>query len=271
MKNYFVAVAVLFFTCCKSKSDSANTTQKTVDSTVVTTPAKAPAYLEGVYKWSGTIKQTIPVFMWFVSRDGVLKGELTYLKTKKRLPIMVLGTISKAEITIKEFQKNGDITGLFEGRISSDGFTGTWWGMDTDEEFPFVLKAKDTLLNAIDTSFAATDIAGIYTYAYQHMGPSGGMSVDEVSGDIFSFDISCVGPYPGHNIAMVETDTLAIINNAFTYEVKDAPSCEFRVRFFEGFAVVDYVNDRYDCAFGLNATVQGIFLKGEKVKQVRRE
>ena len=70
---------------------------------------------------------------------------------------------------------------------------------------------------------------------------------------------------------MVETDTVVISNNVFTYEVKDAPSCEFRVRFFNGFAAVDYVNEKYDCAFGMNATVEGLFLKGGAVKEVRRE
>lgn len=271
MKNYFVAVAVLALPFCKSKPKSEDLAQKKIDSTNTKPAAKAPAYLEGVYKWSGTIKQTIPVFMWFVAKDGVLKGELTYLNTKKRSPILILGTVSTSEITIKEFKNNGDITGLFEGRIDEKGFHGTWWGVVSEQELVFDLKGKDTVLNAIDTSLVATNIPGIYTYDYTLMGPKGGMNVDEISGDIFSFDMSCVGPYPGHHIAMVETDTVVISNNHFNYEVKDAPSCEFKVRFFKDFAVVNYVNDKYDCAFGLNATVEGIFLKGGRVQEVRRE
>jgi hypothetical protein len=271
MKNYFVAVVFFGLPFCKSKPTSEVIPPKKNDSAIVQTAAKAPAYPEGVYKWSGTIKQTIPVFMWFVAKDGVVKGELTYLHTKQRTPITVVGTFSNSEIQLKEFQKNGEITGVFECRISNEGFNGIWWGMDTGEELKVTLKAKDTILNTIDTSLDAINIPGTYTYAYQYMGASGGISVDEISGDIFSFDVSCVGPYPGHHMAMVETDTVIISHNSFTYEVKDAPSCEFRVRFFKGFAVVNYVNNKYDCAFGLNATVEGIFLKGGGIKEVRRE
>lgn len=38
-------------------------------------------------------------------------------------------------------------------------------------------------------------------------------------------------------------------------------NCEIRIQFFDGFAVVGYVDEKYDCGFGHNASVEGEFVK----------
>lgn len=268
MKNYFIAATILLLPFCTSKPKHVEVAVNKIDSVNATGPT---AKYAGLYTLSGTIKNTIPVFMWFFAKDGIVKGELTYLNTKARKPILIIGQVTASEIRINEFKRDGDITGTFYGMLDKKSFHGTWWNVAADEELVFDLKAKDTLLNAIDTSLQAKEIAGTYSYAFAPNGFQGAMNVNEVSGDIYSFEISSVTPNPSRNIASVETDTVVVSNNTFDYLLKQSHNCEFKVRFYNGFAVITYIDENFDCEFGLNATVEGIYLKGGRVKEAHRE
>ena len=88
-----------------SKSAS-NSTQKVT--------AKEGKKVGGIYKWKGSLNSSIPIFMWLYVQDSVIKGQLTYLKTKKQLPITVLGTITDEGFKIQEFQKDGTVSEIPE-------------------------------------------------------------------------------------------------------------------------------------------------------------
>ena len=127
-----------------------------------------------------------------------------------------------------EFPADGRISGVFYfDAIAPDAY-GTWRGTSGDHEWPFELKRKDTMLK-VDTSFTPGDIAGGYGYQYGMQGPEGGISGDRLDHSRVAFDIGCVTGAPGRHLAKVDRD------------------CCGR-------------------SFGANATVEGVFYKGESQK-----
>lgn len=90
----------------------------------------------------------------------------------------------------------------------------------------------------------------------------------KISKDKISFDISSVTSDPSRNIASIETDTVSLYNNQFIYKIPDSDSCEFRVKFLRDFIFIDYTKGYEDCNgfFGLNASVDGIFVKLQSKK-----
>jgi len=79
-------------TGCQGKNNSSQNLSTTDTSQKATVSEQKE--IPGFYKWTGTINSSIPAFLWFIVKDKVIKGELTYLKTKKQLPITVIGRIN---------------------------------------------------------------------------------------------------------------------------------------------------------------------------------
>ena len=68
--------------------------------------------------WTGTINGKTPVFIHYQLDSTLIVGEITYLNTKDKLPITLLGTIEDDKsFRILEFEKTGNITGIITGRI----------------------------------------------------------------------------------------------------------------------------------------------------------
>ena len=214
------------------------------------------------YKWAGNIRSNIPVSAWFVVKGKILKGELTYLKTKYRSPITILGSVKEHNrVEFSEFQKNGLITGTFSGKLSNDSCTGTWSSPKSGRDFPFELVFKDTTLANADTSFIPASIPGEYAYKFGDKGPGGGITIKEISHELYSFEINCVTGAPGYNVAELTADSIRFSDNAVVYSMPHADKCQFSIKVFKGFLIIDYLNENYDCGFGLNASVDGVFLK----------
>ncbi len=47
----------------------------------------------------------------------------------------------------------------------------------------------------------------------------------------------------------------------FIYKIPDTDSCEFEVKFYKRFVIIRYTKGFCDRQFGMNATIDGIFLK----------
>ena len=75
------------------------------------------------------------------------------------------------------------------------------------------------------------------------------------------FGITSVTGEPARNLAQIDDDTISLTSTRFIYKVPDTNDCEFEVRFYKGFAFIRYTKGFCDGQFGMNATIDGIFLK----------
>jgi len=229
--------------------------------------SKSKIPTQNIYYWTGSINSNISIFIWAIVKDSLIQGEVTYTKTKIPIPIKLLGHIGKnGEIRVCEYQKDGEITGVFIFNKLNKSAYGIWASTKSDKEYKFQLSAKDTLVNNMDTIFQAGKLSGTYSYAFGDKGSTGGLTVHEIQKGKISFDISSVTSGPSYNVAEIETDTVLVSNNEFIYKVPDTDSCFFRIKFYKDFAFIEVLNGYKGCegAFGLNATVEGIFYKTKK-------
>ena len=220
--------------------------------------------LQNLYYWQGKINGNIPVFLYLNIKDSLIKGSLVYTKTKFKTPIQLVGRIDgDGDIRVFEFEKDGNITGVFVFDSLGNNARGTWASSKTGKEYSFSLSKKDTLLINPDTSFTPRKIAGEYSYAFGEKGSQGGISIMPVGKGKIAFEVSAVTREPARNIAQVEKDTVSLAGNQFYYKVPGSDSCIFRVKLCNNFLYISYANGYAGCIgmFGHNATVEGVFIK----------
>jgi len=212
--------------------------------------------------WNGYLGGKIPVLVHY-QRDGdVLAGEITYLNTKAKTPIRLLGTV-EADHTYRllEFGKDGTITGVLVGRPAGGAFTGQWYSPATGRELALRLTRKEARVASVPLRADAARLAGDYFYRYGPEGGQGSFTLTRLAAGRASFELLGVTGTPAHNIADVPLDTIPLTGTAFTYALPDAPDCAFRVRFYRDFLVVSYTKGPCLDQFGHNATAEGVFLK----------
>lgn len=214
--------------------------------------------------WAGNLGNDIPVFIHYYLDDSVIIGEITYLNTKNRVPIKVRGTIeSNNHYKLLEFEKNGNITGVITGTPNDSIFKGVWFSPKSGKEIDFSLKRKDSVVNANMEDVNLSKIFGRYHYQYTETGYQGDITIKQLAGSKVAFGITSVTEDPARNVAQIEEDTITILGPYFTYKLPESTNCEFDVKFFKDFAFVKYGNGDCNGQFGLNATIEGLFLKVE--------
>ncbi len=103
---------------------------------------------------------------------------------------------------------------------------------------------------------------GVYRYGYSEEGHQGYFVVKKINATTAQIEFQNVTAAPAYNQATVDEVKLPIKNNQIVYKMQK--NCVFRIRFYNDVAVVHYINDQYDCLFGMNATVDGIYLRVKK-------
>lgn len=124
------------------------------------------------------------------------------------------------------------------------------------------LLPKDTLLSSLSIRPDLNQTFGDYHYQYGENGYSGDFEFHKVSDGKVAFHIlSLTDVERGPNIAEVEQDTIAFSGDRFIYKIPESENCEFGVTFYKDFAYVSYIKGYCQSQFGLNATIDGIYLK----------
>ena len=259
-------VLLLFLTCTSSifdKNDISKITKGICDNKA------SSKNIDGIYKFTGELNGKIPVFLCFVLKDSVLKGEVTYLKTAKRLPITIIGTIKKDEgLVIYEFIKDGYISGIYRGEFKKEKLKGVWYKPGSETGLGYNLISKDTLLTGIDSTLKSVSINGEYLYRFGKMGSSGSVGIKQIDQTNFRVDINCVTASPSNNIADLETFKAKMADNIIFFKMPNA-DCRFKIRAFNNFIVIDYIGKSRACGFGLNAGVEGVFIKTSTTAELR--
>lgn len=248
---------------------SCNNQQQNVSKSDTLVPAKPSTLSDSKMKsnseisWTGTLNGKTPVFIHYQLDSNLIVGEITYLNTKDKLPIRLLGTIEEDKsYRLLEFENTGNITGVIEGKPTEKVFNGLWVSPKTKKELSMALSLKDTLIGVANIKPNEGDIFGSYHYQYGEKGYHGDFDINNLGGNKIDFQIlSLTNVERGPNIAEVEKDTITMTDNSFIYKIPGSDSCEFKVTFYKGFVYINYTKGYCKSQFGLNATIDGIYLK----------
>lgn len=217
--------------------------------------------------WEGSLNEKTPVFIHYQIKDKLVVGEITYLNTKNKKPIPLIGEIEEdGNFRLLEFETNGNITGIIVGVPKEQEFNGSWFSPLSRKELKLKLSKKDTSIISTEIETNISDIYGDYHYEYGEKGFQGDFSISKLNKEEVEFNIFSVTSDPSRNIAEIENDTIKINEPKFTYLVPESDSCEFAVCFYKNFAYVRYTKGYCVGQFGHNATIDGIFYKTENKK-----
>lgn len=258
MKNWTYILFLTLFSCnsLQQKSTNSNSGSQTVSASNQINGGKEIC-------WEGTLNGKTPLFIHYQLDSTVIIGEITYLNTKDKLPITLLGTIEEDKTyRLLEFDTKGNITGVIEGKSTGKEFTGFWISPISDKQFSLKLTLRDSLIASPNIKANNSQIFGSYHYQYGEKGYNGDFDISKVGNNTIDFAIeSLTNVERGPNIAEVEKDTISMIGNSFIYKIPGSDSCEFKVVFYTGFVYINYTKGYCESQFGNGATIDGIYLK----------
>lgn len=219
------------------------------------------------YCLEGKIGKNAPAILWFTISDSIVLGQVKYRSAKSQTAIKIIGYIMEdGSIKLQEFADNGLITGIFYCKLNSGFFSGTWFSPKTRKDQVFLLKNKDTVLQYNDTELALGEIDGHYHYSYGKGGAEGNLTVFQKSKSNVSVNFFNYTDAPSRNNAEVKLQELILSKNEIICNIDDNGVCKFKLRFFQNFVVVTYINDQRECGFGNGAEIDGVYLKINKKK-----
>lgn len=214
---------------------------------------------EKIYAWQGNLDGKYPVLMWYKEQGDVLRGSLCYTEHKNAGPIQIIGTINNNEYRILEIPNGGVVTGVWLLTPNFHGAEGEWWSPDGKRKYNASLMRIDTAVT-IPNIEASGDLSGQYTYRWGKDGANGNMTVSQNKNKVtISFDN--VTAAPAYNMALIDDVVLELTGNQAVYQSEEHGECLFRIRFYNGFALVNYIDEKDDCGFGANAHVSGVYVR----------
>ncbi|MBP2616262.1 hypothetical protein [Chryseobacterium jejuense] len=259
--KYLVYIPLLTITSCNKSEKKVEASNSVLQKKYITLASvKNPSGKE--ISWKGFLNGKTPVFIHYQVDGNLIVGEITYLNTKNKLPITLLGTIEDDNsYRILEFEKSGNITGVITGKPAEGTFKGSWFSPKTRKELVLNLVKKDTALVSDGIETKLGDLFGRYRYQYSEAGYQGDLEIKRLPDSKAVFGITSVTGEPARNLAQIDDDTISLKATDFVYKLADTDDCEFRVKFYKGFAVVQYTQGVCSGQFGMNATIEGIYLK----------
>ncbi len=259
MKNWRFILLMVIFSCNDDQQPKVDSTDKLVSDNSASIIQKQEV---NEISWTGTLNNKTPIFLHYKLENDLVIGEITYLNTKDKLPIRIIGTIHENNTyKLLEFENNGNITGIITGVPTGNAFNGNWFSPKTRKELTVNLVKKDTTINSVETNVDLADIFGSYYYQFSDEGYQGGFDIIKLPGSKAIFGASCVTGAPARNLAFIEDDTISLNTTQFVYNIPDSDDCEFSVKFYKGFAYIKYTKGFCKGQFGHNATIDGIFIK----------
>ena len=261
--TYLIYLLTLTIISCNNQQEKVSDLDTSATATT-TTLTSDKALNSNEICWTGNLDHKIPVFIHYQIDSNLIIGEITYLNTKEKLPIRLLGTIEDDKsYRLLEFEKSGNITGIITGVPADKTFNGSWFSPKTRKELVLNLLRKDTAITSSTMDTKLQDIFGRYHYQYSEAGYQGDFEIYKLANSKAVFGITSVTGAPGRNLAQIDDDTIDLSAAHFIYKLPDTDDCEFEVKFYRGFAFIKYTKGFCEGQFGMNATVDGIFLKTE--------
>ena len=263
-----LAVSLIFSACSSEVRKEEVLKNDTVQTAVIEQPKRTePASnvsIDAFSSWKGTLNpKNINLGLWLSKKEDLLIGEVVYTSSGK--PIKVAGKKEGEYYYLYEFDKAGNVTGMFSFQYANDSLNGTWYSPQNGKQYDFrSSKAESNKTINVDSLFKPmTTAIGTYKYSFGEEGGHGTFTCKEVSPDAVRLDLKAVTPAPAYHIASVH-DTLdfELSNVASVLEYQsNGAACRFNIRFFNNFASIDYVENKNECDFGYNAHPTGVYFK----------
>ena len=210
--------------------------------------------------WSGTLNNKIPINLKYSISGEIITGEITYLKTKSKIPIKIIGTIEEDKsYRILEFENNGNISGIITGKPTEKDFSGSWFSPKSRKSLNLKLTNPTKKQISLTQNVIISDAN--YHYGYSEKGYQGDFEIKKLKNNKYEFSILSVTGEPSRNIAEIDETEVNIEGNSFRYKLPEEKNCEFQVTFYSEFVVIKYTKGDFEGQFGHNATIEGIYLK----------
>ena len=227
--------------------------------------------------WEGTLNNKIRFSMCTSLQDiesGLVMGEMQY--TKGSGDILLLGSWKGEHLYLKEMLPDGTVSGIMNGTVRDDVFTGQWQAPDKIVQKGDVFSAKEGKTYALQAqylkqgcetnrvwSFDPDRVAGTYQYSYGKNSAAGTLTVRNEGNGNITFQIDTSTGAPAFNMAKVPDAKGHIEGNRLLYEIDE--TCAFSMTFFRNFVRIEHPEDRV-CRgmFGMGAGVAGDFVRLEQ-------
>ena len=257
--KYLTFLLLLTVIACNNQQQKVNRPD-TLDSIPISTEKDNEYSSSKEICWTGTLSDKTPIFIHYQLDSNLIIGELTFLNTKDKLPIKLIGTIEEnLNYNLLLFDNTGNITDVLNGLPTSESFNGKWHSLKNDKEYSFTLSLADTSITSPDIKPVDNQIFGNYHYQYGKDGYAGDFEINKVDNNKVEFNIhSTTNIERGPNMADVDNDTISMQGNSFVYMFYD---CEFKTTFYKDFVYINYTKGYCDGVFGMGATISGIYLK----------
>ncbi len=276
MKRYSLFLLPLFaiwFSCGTNTTESEAETPETAVETTPEPKTNEPGEgapkdyppegtdyeFKGMYSFEGVLNGNIPVHLWYYVKDNIAKGEITYKKVGE--PIRLYGQFEYGYLRLKEFGKDGNVTGIISCFDPTDM---KWFSPVTRVNYDFDVKPTEMKPKAPQME-ATGDIVGTYAYQNGEEGHTGTLIVHSVKDKKIKYDLFCLTQAPARNMATVEEAEDDLLDgNRILIDWKgeeEFEDCSFEILFKDGFAAIRYIDERRECMFGHNAHVDGVFAK----------
>jgi len=235
--------------------------------------------------WEGTLNNKIRFSMCTSLHDvesGLVMGEMRYAGGSG--DILLLGSWKGEHLYLKEMLPDGTVSGIMNGTVRDDVFTGQWQAPDKIVQKGDVFSAKEGKTYALQAqylkqgcetnrvwSFDPDRVAGTYQYSYGKNSAAGTLTVRNEGNGNIAFQIDTSTGAPSFNMARVpDSDTEDgvwakghIEGNRLLYEIDE--NCAFSMTFFRNFVRIQHPDDRVCMGmFGMGAGVAGDFVKLEQ-------
>jgi len=251
--------ALLIYLIFSCQSDDKQVSSQSKDSiTLNQTQAIKSIPLESSC-WIGFINKMIPISVQYSVSDSLLIGEIIY--TNENIPITLIGQLENNNYRLLEYDKDGNITGIIIGKPLNQKFVGKWYSPKSDKEYSIELNSMDACLFN-DFQMVREDMFGSYKYSYGKFATKGEFEIKKVNDSLISFSVFSTGNGEVPNIADVPEDTISLFKgDSFVYTILESDNCEFKVRFLKNFVFIKYTKGYCDGQFGLNTSIDGVFIK----------
>ena len=173
----------------------------------------------------------------------------------KKLALLSVGLVTVLLTSCASFQGPGVADYNRDGVISD----ATWGDQQltlerTEATEPYFF---DPLVRAGRYSFSHAPFGG----AAECCGPTGLLIISDVTADAVTIAVQNYGGGPSFNSAWIDPSTVPLTEGRAVFSSsEEGLDCSFEIVVFDGFAFVDHVGERFDCAFGNAASVVGNYV-----------
>ena len=190
---------LLFCTCTDSNSlKKVNTNKGSINQDLS---------IDFVKTFEGQLNNKHDIILKITSNSGLITGKYFYKKVGADIPIKG-GLNTNGVVILKEFDKSGNQTGVFNGEmVNNNKIVGTWTKPDGSKEMSFVLIESNTAYESSKATIKRNDyefITGQYDFEYNSEGVSYvSVKINYIGSNKFNFEITtahqngCTGEIEG--------------------------------------------------------------------------